>query len=96
MLQISEVNRIAAEASQAWLPVGALIGVRSRPDVGPDGDEQIWVTLVVKDKVIDGIDGERALQTTDEVQHRLRAEGDSRLALVEFASETEVTANGGP
>ncbi len=52
--------------------------------------------LVVKDNLIDGIGGDKALLTTDEVQLRLRAEGDSRLALVEFASELEFAANGGP
>ncbi len=93
---INEVERVAAEASRALLPAGALTGVRSRPDIGPDGDEQVWITLILKDQVVDHIDGQTALRTIDEIQNRLRAEGNDRLVLVEFASQSEFAANGGP
>jgi len=93
MLEISQIDAIAAEVGRALLPAGAVVDAHSRPASGEDGEEQLWVRMVITDNAIDRINGENALNTIYELQQRLMAEGENRFAVVQFVSDTETAAN---
>ena len=95
MLDLLQIDAIADAVARAFLPPDAVIQAHSWPDSGEDGEEQLRVMLVIREKAINDINGENALNTISELQQRLLAQGENRFAVVEFASDLEIAADGG-
>ena len=95
MLNTGQIDQIAVDVGRAFMPAGALLEAHSQPFKDEAGEEQLRVTLVVREKSLDEVDGAIALNTLSELQDRLQSQGETRFAIVYYMSDKEFAADGG-
>lgn len=95
MLDIVTVDQIAAKAAGATLRKNNFAKAISAPAADSDGQAALHVTIVVKSASAKELDGDIALDLIVEIQRALRAAGEERFAIVDFATEEELRDDGG-
>jgi hypothetical protein len=95
MLTQDKIDEIAAEVAAEYLPPGAVVSVRSRPDTGSDGDDILRVLYVLKAASLSSVTGQQTLRTLSGLQDRLQEAQESRFAVVEYATDAELAQDGG-
>ncbi len=95
MLSLPQIDAAAADVAAAALPPGALIRAESWAYDGMDNEDQLRVMLVVKESEFPRITGQHLLELVYQLQVRLQADGEDRFAVVEFATDEELAADGG-
>jgi len=94
MIAPDEVNAIAATAARAHLSSRAVQRVFSEPVVDSEGQDALKLTIVVAADAAAGLEGDALLDTLVQIQRDLQTAGEDRFAIVEYATEAELTDSG--
>ena len=95
MPSLPQIDVAASDVAAATLPPGALVRAQTRLYDGKEED-QLWVMFVVRDSAFPDITGQHALELGERLQRRLQAGGENRFAVIAFATDEELAADGGP
>ena len=96
MLDLPAVSTIIDRAATATLKGVKLSGVNTQPAVDSIGNDALHVTIVVAGDAAKDISGDEALDVIVRIQQDLQRSGDDRFAIVDFATEDEMRADGDP
>jgi hypothetical protein len=94
MPELAKVNSIVKKAASAILTRQA--GPRrvfSEPIADSDGQDALYVTIVLRPGGTDKITGDMVVDTAVEIQRALRAAGEDRFPIIEYATEEELAAS---
>jgi len=95
MLDEKRIREIAQEVATANLTSANVTSVSSSAAIDSDGNDALRITIVIKPGSASKIRGDATLDTLVGIQDRLRAEGEERFPIVEYATKKELTASGG-
>ncbi len=95
-LTLDEINRTAGGSTSSVLHLPSDPVVYSEPTIDSRGDEALRVTVVLSDDAASKMDGEMALDILVKISDDLRAKGEERFPIVEFATEEEWAAGDDP
>lgn len=84
MIDQSEINGIAARAAAKYLSAGVLDGVSSRDTFDSEGRPAIRITIRLKPKTSQRIDGDAVLDTLVHIKSGLAKAGEERPSIVEY------------
>lgn len=96
MLTAARIDEIAHKVAIKRLPRESVDHVESEDATDSEGREAVRILIVLKPGAVKQVDGDAALDTLVDIQSSLSAEGEDRLALVEYASSDEVDSVGDP
>jgi len=94
MLTSGDVDRVVDKAATAALKGVKLSKVYSTVTTDSDGRDALNITVVIESIGKNAMTGDAALNAIVRIQRDLRASGEERLAIVDFATEDELTPNG--
>ena len=94
MLDQKRIREIAQEVATANLASTTISSVSSSTAIDSEGHEALRITIVIKPGSAAKIDGDATLDTLVGIQERLRAEGEERFPIVEYATKQELRASG--
>ena len=94
MTALQKVQAAAKNAVTQSLDSEDVQDVRVEQDVGPDGEPVLRVTIVLSEGAADKLDGERFLTTLVSIKRGVRASGEERQTLVEYATPSELEDDG--
>jgi hypothetical protein len=95
MLDEKRIREIAHEVATANLTSANVSSVSSSAAIDSEGHDALRITIVIKPGSASKIRGDATLDTLVEIQDRLRAEGEERFPIVEYATKKELSASGG-
>jgi hypothetical protein len=95
MLDEKRIREIAQEVATANLTSANVSSVSSSAAVDSEGHDALRITIVIKPGSASKIKGDATLDTLVGIQDRLRAEGEERFPIVEYATKKELSASGG-
>jgi hypothetical protein len=90
MLNTAHIESIAKEAATAHISPQLVVRVVGEAIVDAQGADALRITVVVAPSAVDSITGDDALNALVEVQRRLEQAGESRFALIDYATEAEL------
>ena len=94
MLTPQEIDGIVNGAALAALNKRSLKRVFSEPTLDSDGKQALHVVVVVDAKSVSEIDGDQALDAIFSINRKLTEAGESRFAIIDFATEEELRGDG--
>ncbi len=94
MLDLAKVNQIAREAAIANLTQKRVTNILSEPAIDSEGHEALRITIVIPPGVAPRLKGDAILNTLAQIQDRLRAAGEERFPIVEYATQEELDSIG--
>jgi hypothetical protein len=83
--------KIAEQVATANLTPQVFKRVLSEPAVDSEGQDALRLTIVIANNSVAQITGDMVLDTLVEIQRGLEQAGDERLAIVDYASEEELS-----
>jgi hypothetical protein len=95
MLTNERIRRIAADIADGRLPPRPVVRVTSAPDIGTDGEYTLRVLVVLRAASPADVTGDQAATLLSDLQDRLRADGETRFASIEYATDEELAMHGG-
>jgi hypothetical protein len=95
MLDDKRIREIAHAVATAKLTSANVTSVSSSATIDSEGHDALRITIVIKSGSASKIDGDAALDTLVGIQERLRAAGEERFPMVEYATKKELSASGG-
>lgn len=95
-LKLDEINATTATTASTFLNLAIAPRVISEPTIDSKGDEALRVIVVLSDDEARQIDGDTALDLMVKIDDDLRAKGEERFPIVEFATEQELAAGDDP
>jgi hypothetical protein len=95
MLDEKRIREIVQEVANANLTSANITSVSSSAAVDSEGHDALRITIVIKPGSASKIKGDATLDTLVGIQDRLRAEGEERFPIVEYATKKELSASGG-
>jgi hypothetical protein len=90
MLDSQRITEIAGEVARKQVAEANLERVVSEPATDSEGNEALRITLVLKPEAARKPTGDDALDLLVGIQQKLRAEGEERFPIVEYATEQEL------
>lgn len=90
MVSAEQISTIAAKAARSHLPSKVVQRVFSEPTIDSEGKAALRLTIVIAPDSVSRITGDALLDTLVQIQRDLQAEGEDRLAIVEYATEDEL------
>lgn len=94
MLDFAQVEKIVGTAASAALSASSLLRTHTEPTTDQDGHEALLVTLVINDLQKSPISGDTAGDTILRVRQDLQRAGEDRTVIIEFATESDLSADG--
>jgi hypothetical protein len=94
MLDEKRIREIAQEVATANLASSNVSSVSSSTAIDSEGHDALRITIVINPGSESRIKGDAALDTLVGIQSRLRSEGEERFAIVEYATNEELSASG--
>jgi hypothetical protein len=94
MLNEKRIQEIAQEVASAKLASANISSVSSSTAIDSEGHDALRIMIVINPGSESKIKGDAALDTLVGIQDRLRNEGEERLAIVEYATDEELSAGG--
>jgi hypothetical protein len=94
MLDEKRIEEIAREVASANLASSNISSVSSSTAIDSEGHDALRITIVINPGSEAKISGDAALDTLVDIQDRLWSEGEERLAIVEYATNEELSAGG--
>jgi hypothetical protein len=94
MLDEKKIREIAQEVATANLSSANLSSVSTSAAIDSDGRDALRITIVIKPGSASKIRGDATLDTLVGIQDRLRAAGEERFPIVEYATKKELSASG--
>lgn len=95
MLDEKRIREIAQEVATANLTTANVSSVSSSAAIDSEGHDALRITIVIKPGSASKIKGDATLDTLVGIQERLRAEGEERFPIVEYATKKELSTSGG-
>jgi hypothetical protein len=95
MLDEKRIREIAHAVATDKLTSANVTSVSSSAAIDSEGNDALRITIVIKSGSASKITGDAALDTLVGIQQRLRAAGEERFAIVEYATKKELSASGG-
>jgi hypothetical protein len=95
MLDEKRIREIVQEVATANLTSANVSSVSSSAAIDSEGHDALRITIVIKPGSASRIKGDATLDTLVGIQDRLRAEGEERFPIVEYATKKELSASGG-
>src|ERR1700676_3334710 len=92
MLDEKRIREIVQEVANANLTSANVTSVSSSAAVDSEGHDALRITIVIKPGSASKIKGDATLDTLVGIQDRLRAEGEERFPIVEYATKKELSA----
>lgn len=89
MLDTERVAELTEQAVRKWID---LERVMIEPTIDSQGEEALRVTLVLDRQVAERVTGDQALNVLRGIQQGLWNEGETRLPIIEYATEDELRA----
>lgn len=89
MLDSQAITQIARKVASAQVAAG-LERVVTEPATDSEGNEALRITLVLKPDAAKKLTGDEALDLLVAIQQKLRAAGEERFPIVEYATEQEL------
>lgn len=90
MLDLKKIDRIVVAVAKRNMR-GEVVRVMSEPTSDSRGEDALRVTIVIKPGAADRITGDAALDTLVGIQDALQDAGEERFAIIEYATEQELT-----
>jgi hypothetical protein len=90
MLDVAQVSEIGAAVARDYLPPGSVLDVSSRGREGSDGEEMFSVLVVLRADSADSVTGDNVVNVVYQLQRRLEEQGETRFAVVEWATDVEL------
>jgi hypothetical protein len=94
MLDDKRIAQIATEVATANLSQQNFTSITSGSDTDSTGQEALRITIVIPAGAEKRIQGNAALSTLVQMQERLRAAGEDRFPIIEYATERELAESG--
>lgn len=95
MTAITEI-KAAAELGARSILDGSVADVQVAPDTDNDGDEVVRVTVILHDDALNLINDIQFFDTLIAIKKKIRATGESRPAMVNYATPSELADNADP
>jgi hypothetical protein len=95
MLDEKRILEIAHEVATDKLTSANVTSVSSSATIDSEGHDALRITIVIKPGSASKINGDATLDTLVGIHERLRAEGEERFPMVEYATKKELSASGG-
>ena len=96
MLPQTKIDEIVGEVATAYLTRENFDRVMSEPAIDSEGEEALRITIVVTAEAVHTLAGDAILETLLNIQQKLRAAGEDRFPIVEWATPDELEPNGDP
>ena len=96
MLEPAKIDKIVGEVATVHLKRRNFERVTSKATVDSEGEEAVRITIVLKPGALDRLKGDPVFDTLVEIHHRLRAAGEERFPLVEYATQAELDEDASP
>ena len=96
MLDLEQVTQISSEVAKANLPPQGVVRVQSEPTVDSQGQDALYLTIVVAPEAADRVSGDAVVNTLVQIHDRLRDAGDDRFPIIEYTTEAELEEIGVP
>ena len=90
MLSAAEIGKIAKEVAAKRFPPGAIDDVSSQETVDSEGHDALRITITLKPKIAEQLQGDDVLDTLVDIQSQLANRGENRLSIVEYQEAGEV------
>ena len=74
------------------LTAAVVEGVQAAPTVDSEGRAALRITIVIRSGAAAGLNGDAILDTLVQIQDHLRAAGEERFGIVEYATKAELEA----
>jgi hypothetical protein len=94
MLDEKRIEEIAQEVASENLASSNISSISSSTAIDSEGHDALRITIVINPGSEARIGGDAALDTLVGIQDRLRREGEERFAIVEYATNEELSAGG--
>ena len=94
MLDEKRIEEIAQEVASENLASSNISSISSSTAIDSEGHDALRITIVINPGSEAKIKGDAALDTLVGIQDRLRREGEERFAIVEYATNEELSAGG--
>lgn len=96
MIALSQSAEIARSVASGKFGAEAVEDARAEQASGSDGRDAVRITVVLKPDVAERLRDDTVLEALVEIHERLDSAGEERLALVEYATRSELEAIGDP
>ena len=94
MLNEKRIREIAEQVASANSTRANISSVSSSTAIDSEGHDALRITIVINPGSEAKISGDAALDTLVGIQGRLRSDGEERFAIVEYATNEELSAGG--
>jgi hypothetical protein len=94
MLEDAKIIELAKQAASANLGAQALESVRAEPIVDSEGRDALRITVIIKPGRVEGLSGNKLLNTLYQIQYQLSLAGEERLAVVDYSTKKELEQSG--
>lgn len=96
-METKEIEKLVGEVAKANLKSRNVLGVHSESSTDSEGRESLHITIVVTPSSATSITkSDVALTTLVDVRNRLFTAGEQRFPIIEYSTEKEMKAGGGP
>ncbi|HXC14205.1 MAG TPA: hypothetical protein VNV39_15390 [Stellaceae bacterium] len=92
MLEPVKIVQIAEAVAKSKLTAGVVEGAQAAAVIDSEGREALRITIVIKSGTAAKLNGDAVLDTLVQIQDRLRAAGEERFGIVEYATKAELEA----
>jgi len=96
MLTYDEINRIVGDVARRKLVESSVLRVTSEPATDWTGGHAVRITIVIPAEAVHRLSGDSVLDNLVELQNRLSEAGETRLPIVEYATEQDLAYSGDP
>lgn len=96
MLTNDEIIRIVGDVAKVKLVESPIERVISEPATDWTGGDAVRITIVITPEAVDRLSGDSVLDNLVEVHNRLAQAGETRLPMVEYATEQDLAYSGDP
>jgi|SRR5271169_2475801 hypothetical protein len=96
MLKPVEIAEIVEKVARSNLRPEVVEEVLAEPSIDSEGHEALRLTIVIKPGAAARLNGDAVLDTLVQIQDHLRAAGEERFGIIEYATKAELEASDDP
>lgn len=93
MLDSRKISDVTEEVVRESVSGFALERVLAEPTSDSEGKDALSITVVLTPEALQGLTGDQVLDLLVALQQRLRAEGEERSPVIQYASEQELESD---
>lgn len=96
MLEREQLKKIISDVVATHTTPGSVIDVMTEPATAFDGEEAVRITIVLTPNAVTQLEAGPAGDTVIQIMDRLRAAGEERFPILQYATEAELEQVGDP